>query len=188
MKKSHLFFVANRDELTAALEQGIAFSTLAQHAATGAAAGGQSWSEVCRFGSEDPERLEYVAAVIAATSSESARASLYAGARKAIKAHAAAVCIVSKRKTETGTDGYTVRPFDAAAAAAAANAAADKREATAAAKAAAEAAAAAAAAEDAAFVADVLAILGTDSRDVALSMLRDLVAPATAATAEAAAA
>jgi hypothetical protein len=188
VRKTGLFLVTDRASLSAALEQGITFTTLVQHAATGATRGAQSWAEVCRYGSEDMERLESVAAIIAATESENARASLYAGARRAIKAHPDAVAIIAKRKTETGADGYTVRTFDAAAAAAAANAAADKREEAKAASEAAAAAAAAKAADDAAFITAILDVLGTTDRDAALSMLRELAAPVAATEASTAAA
>lgn len=187
MRKSSLFLVSSHEDIDAAMSQGITFSTLARDAAAAVGRGAASWAAVCRYGSEDPERLESVAAIIAATESESARASLYAGARKAIKQHAAACCIITKRKADDGRDGYCVRPFNAAEAAKAANIAADKREATKNAKAAADAAAAEKAAADAAFSAAVLQILGAANQAEALTILRAaFAAEAEAETAEAA--
>lgn len=152
----------DRDQLLDTLAKGVTLSRIladsasAQHASTGC------WAEACRYASESPDRLEVLCSVVAAQDGADHRKSLYAGARRAIKTHADAVCIIASRKTDTGADGYTVREFSAAEAAASANAAADKREATAAAKAAAEATAAAKAARDASIVAQACALFGCE--------------------------
>src|SRR5690606_5368019 len=69
MKKSSLYLISSREDIAAAMEHGLTFSTLAKDAAAAFNRGSTSWAEICRFGSEDAERLETVAAIIAATES-----------------------------------------------------------------------------------------------------------------------